>query len=308
MVAAWPGMGNVAFGAAMYLKETLNAEKFAEIEPQDIYYKTGVQIREGVIDIPALPQSDFFLYRDPNGKHDLIIFIGESQPVMEKEFELAERVVEMALEYRVHQIITFAATPVNITHKVDPGVWGVTTDKNLQKDLVRLGVKIMTVGHIGGLNGLLLGVAKEAGLHGLCLLGEIPFYTAKIENPKSSLSILKVFMQHGNIAIDLDGLVQMAKFVEEEVEKVSKTTKQTLLGSDADIAPGREAVYEAAQGEEDEAAEEIGPEVRERIELLFDAAMQDISRAVDLKEELDRWGLFPEYEDRFLDLFGERNL
>ena len=34
MVAAWPGMGNVAFGAAIYLKETLNAEKFAEIEPQ----------------------------------------------------------------------------------------------------------------------------------------------------------------------------------------------------------------------------------------------------------------------------------
>ena len=48
--------------------------------------------------------------------------------------------------------------------------------------------------------------------------------------------------------------------------------------------------------------------MRERIELLFDTAMQDISRAADLKNELDRWGLFSEYEDRFLDLFGERNL
>ncbi len=308
MVAAWPGMGNVAFGAAMYLKETLNAEKFAEIEPQDVYYKTGVQIREGVVDIPALPMSDFFIYRDPKGKHDLIIFIGESQPVMEKEFDLAERVVEMALEYKMEQVITFAATPVNITHRVDPGVWGVTTDKGLQKELTRLGVKIMTVGHIGGLNGLLLGVAKEAGLQGLCLLGEIPFYTAKIENPKSSFSILKVFMQYRDVEIDLDGLLQMARFVEEEVEKVSKTTKQTLLGADAAAVPGTEAVYEAVEGEKDETAEEIGPEVRERIELLFDAAIQDVSRAADLKDELDRWGLFPEYEDRFLDLFGERNL
>jgi proteasome assembly chaperone (PAC2) family protein len=301
-------MGNVAFGAAMYLKETLEAEKFAEIEPQDIYYKTGVQIREGVIDIPALPKSEFFLYREPDGKHDLIIFIGESQPVMEKEYELAERVVEMALEYNVEQMITFAATPVNITHKVDPGVWGVTTEKALQKELGKLGVKIMTVGHIGGLNGLLLGVAKEAGLQGLCLLGEIPFYTAKIENPKSSLSILKVFMKYKHIELDLDGLLQMAKFVEEEVEKVSKTTKQTLLGSDAAGVAGAEAVYEAVEGEKEEAVEEVGPETRERIELLFDAAVQDISRAADLKEELDRWGLFPEYEDRFLDLFGERNL
>ena len=108
--------------------------------------------------------------------------------------------------------------------------------------------------------------------------------------------------------IDLDGLLQMAKFVEEEVEKVSKTTKQTLLGTDAAVEPGTEAVYEAVEGETDEAAEGIGPEVRERIELLFNAAMQDISRAADLKDELDRWGLFPEYEDRFLDLFGKRNL
>ena len=43
-------------------------------------------------------------------------------------------------------------------------------------------------------------------------------------------------------------------------------------------------------------------------EFLFDAASQDISKAGDLKEELDQWGLFQEYEDRFLDLFGQSNL
>ncbi len=309
LVAAWPGMGNVAFGAAMYLKETLNAEKFAEIQPEDIFYKTGVQIREGVVDIPDLPKNEFFFYTNPNGDHDLIIFIGESQPVMEKEFDLARRVVEVAVQYRVEEAITFAATPVNITHREDPGVWGVTTEPGLQEILRKLDVKIMTAGHIGGLNGLLLGVAKEAGLQGLCLLGEIPFYTAKIENPKSSLSILRVLMKYHKIEIDLDGLMQMARFVEEEVEKVSKTTKQTLLGTDETGASGDEAVYEVTEGDDrEEPAEGVVPEIRERIELLFDAAIQDISRAADLKEELDRWGLFSEYEDRFLDLFGKRNL
>jgi len=152
-------------------------------------------------------------------------------------------------------------------------------------------------------------LAKEAGLQGLCLLGEIPFYTAKIENPKSSLSILRVFIKYREIEIDLDGLLQMAKFVEEEVEKVSKTTKQTLLGAEETAESGTETVYEVTEGEnKEEASEKIVPEVRERIEFLFDAAAQDISKAADLKEELDRWGLFPEYEDRFLDLFGKRNL
>jgi len=309
LVAAWPGMGNVAFGAAMYLKETLNAEKFAEIQPEDIFYRTGVQIRDGIVDIPDLPKNEFFFYTNPSGDHDLIIFIGESQPVMEKEYDLAWRVVEVAVQYSVEQVITFAATPVNITHRSDPGVWGVTTEPELQETLRKLEVKIMTAGHIGGLNGLLLGVAKEAGLQGLCLLGEIPFYTAKIENPKSSLSILRVLMKYHKIEIDLEGLMQMARFVEEEVEKVSKTTKQTLLGTDETGESGDEAVYEVTEGDDrEESTEGVVPEIRERIELLFDAAIQDISRAADLKEELDRWGLFSEYEDRFLDLFGKRNL
>ncbi|MDY6833665.1 MAG: hypothetical protein SVY53_02545 [Chloroflexota bacterium] len=39
------------------------------------------------------------------------------------------------------------------------------------------------------------------------------------------------------------------------------------------------------------------------IENLFKQAEVDVSRATELKQELDRWGFFYEYEDRFLDLF-----
>jgi proteasome assembly chaperone (PAC2) family protein len=306
LIAAWPGMGNVAFGGAMYLKETLQAKKFAEIDSQDIFYRTGVVIREGIVDIPDLPKSEFYHYPNPKGGNDLVIFIGEAQPVMEKEYELAKRVVEVAVHLQVKEVITFAATPVNISHRADPGVWGVATEPGIQQALKQFKVRVMSAGHIGGLNGLLLGVAKDAGLRGLCLLGEIPFYTAKIENPKSSLSILRVLMEYKGVEIDLDGLSQMAKFVEEEVEKVSKSTKQTILGDE-------ERIIEPAEGEKEDTIPEISPEavpadVRERIEYLFGAAGRDISKAAALKEELDQWGLFHEYEDRFLDLFGKGNL
>jgi len=302
LVAAWPGMGNVAFGAASYLRENLKAVKFADIEPEDVFYQTGVQIREGLLDIPGLPQSEFYFYRDPEGRNDIIIFIGESQPVMEKEYELARRVVEVAVLLKVNELITFAATPVNITHRSEPGVWGVATDGELLSALPSLGVKVMDAGHIGGLNGLLLGVGKESGIHGICLLGEIPFYTAKIENPKSSLAILKVFMKYKHISLGLDGLTQMAHFVEEEVEKVSKTTKQTFFGNEE--AGDSKQDYESGKEE----TETVTDEVRKRIERLFEAAAEDISKAGELKRELDRWSLFVEYEDRFLDLFGRKNL
>jgi len=43
--------------------------------------------------------------------------------------------------------------------------------------------------------------------------------------------------------------------------------------------------------------------VKEKIESLFVAAKTDISKAHQLKAELDKWNVYREYEDRFLDLF-----
>lgn len=36
---------------------------------------------------------------------------------------------------------------------------------------------------------------------------------------------------------------------------------------------------------------------------MFQEAREDRAKAVRLKEELDRLGVYPAYEDRFLDLF-----
>ena len=43
--------------------------------------------------------------------------------------------------------------------------------------------------------------------------------------------------------------------------------------------------------------------VKERIEKLFIEARTDITKASELKAELDKWNAYKEYEDRFLDLF-----
>ena len=47
----------------------------------------------------------------------------------------------------------------------------------------------------------------------------------------------------------------------------------------------------------------LGDAGRQRINRLFTQAAKDRSKAFELKQELDRLGVFKEYEDRFLDLF-----
>ena len=45
---------------------------------------------------------------------------------------------------------------------------------------------------------------------------------------------------------------------------------------------------------------------RKKIETLFKEAQKDITQASKLKNELDRWNVYKEYEDRFLDLFKKK--
>ena len=46
--------------------------------------------------------------------------------------------------------------------------------------------------------------------------------------------------------------------------------------------------------------------VRVRLDAMFSAVKRGELNPSDLKAELDRWGVFREYEDRFLDLFRRR--
>jgi len=44
LVAAWPGMGNVALKAATYLREKLRAEEFGEIEADGFFHPVNASI------------------------------------------------------------------------------------------------------------------------------------------------------------------------------------------------------------------------------------------------------------------------
>jgi len=82
------------------------------------------------------------------------------------------------------------------------------------------GVGIMDQGTIGGLNGLLLAIAKERNIEGLCLLGDIPLYTTQMINPGASHAILAVLTRMLNLEIDLKRLILWAEDLRPEMDKL----------------------------------------------------------------------------------------
>jgi uncharacterized protein len=300
LLCAWPGMGEVAFKAATYLVDQLKAEEFAEIPPEDFFYLTGSIVQEGILNVPQFPYSKFYCWRNKTGENDLIIFISNAQPDLAKADDYCKRIIYIAKSFKVKTIISFAAMPQAIDHTQQSKVWFTATSKEINNILTKYNFELLSEGQISGMNGLFLGMAKREGFGGFCLLGEIPLYTIQIENPKASYAVLDALARILKIQIDFNNLIDQTRGMEGEINKLLDYLK---LGAppgpigEEDIERIKKSLTQLTK---------LPLSVKENIERLFTQAKADISKAKELKAELDKWSVYKEYEDRFLDLFKKK--
>jgi len=161
-----------------------------------------------------------------------------------------------------------------------------------------LGLSALPEGAISGMNGLFLGIAKREGLKGFCLLGGIPLYTIQIDNPKASYAVLNALSKISGLKIDLLGLSLQAKHMEAEINKLLDYLK---LGGQAAGPIGEDDIEKIKHSLSQ--LTKLPLSIKEKIEELFSLAKSDNLKAAELKAELDKWNVYKEYEDRFLDLF-----
>jgi len=211
LIAAWPGMGMLARMSADYLIQQLDAKQFAEIRSpsNDIYFKDGMG---------KLSQYRHRFYYSNGKQSDLIVCNGEIQPQSLSELqELANQVLDVAEEFGAKRVYTFAAVPN--PHDVKPRVFGVVNKPELVEFLRENGVQLVSGdGRITGLNGLLIGIAQQRKIEGICLLCEIRYLD--IPQPRSVQAVLNTLTKILGIEIDLSELERQAEEMEQKIEKI----------------------------------------------------------------------------------------
>ncbi|MDP2922945.1 MAG: PAC2 family protein [Candidatus Omnitrophota bacterium] len=302
-IAAWPGMGEVAYRSVLFLREVMGFKLFAKLEATEFFKPAAILVDKGIVGLPTMP-AGFFYYVKGKNSNDIILFLGEAQPPLEHAELLSAAIIDFVKKYKAKSMFTFAAKPEPIDHRAESLVWIAGTDEDILKEFGRFNLKILEEGQISGLNGIILGVGKKLGLKGACLLGEIPFYTVQIENPKATASILKVINEYLNLNLNLSPLTERSKFIEGEIDKlvsylkgeVTEPTSTPLSEEDIERLKKDLATYT-----------KLPQSAREKIENLFKEAQKDIAQANKLKDELDHWNVYKEYEDKFLDLFKKKD-
>jgi len=208
MIAAWPGMGYLAKISADYLRRRLKAELFAEIT----YFQNAIVYKDSLAELPPLNHR---FYAVPG--RDLMICVGDAQPsTPEEALRLAERVVDVAERFNVRRIYTMAAYPND--YPEEPQVYGVYTDEGLKDELERHGVGFIEgEGAVNGLNGILIGVARNRGIEGVCLMGEIKY--ANVPQHLSSKAVLEKLTAILGLEIDMTQLEKRAEKIDASIRR-----------------------------------------------------------------------------------------
>jgi len=126
-------------------------------------------------------------------------------------------------------------------------------------------------------------------------------YTIQIENPRASYAVLEALCRILKLELDLNTLLEQAQTMETEINKLMDFLKlgpqSSPIGED-EIERIKKSLGQLTR---------LPSSVKEKIEKLFFQVKTDISKAAELKSELDKWNVYKDYEDRFLDLFKKKN-
>jgi len=219
LLAAWPGVSNVATITASYLKSKLAFKELGEINAAYFFDPIGVLARNNVVEAPQFPLSRFYYWKNKGG-HDLILFIGDDQPAT-NTYELANCVLDLATRFNASRVYTFAAALTRIHHTEPSRVWGVATSPDLISELKQHDLLKNSALQIAGLNGTLMGVAKERNIEGICLVSEVSNYTSRIDNPMAALAITQGLIKMLDIKIDLNELAERAAETRERLKEMA---------------------------------------------------------------------------------------
>ena len=185
-VQGLPGFGNVGKIAVHLLTKFCSAKPFMELYSPSFPDYVSVSSKG----ICHLPRYEF--YAAPMEKNDFIIMTGDTQPSFDDvlaHYSICTDVLEVVKKNGCSLIVTIGGMPMT---EEKAQVYVAATSAKLAQEFMDKGAIIYSKGRIMGATGLMLGLAKEEGLDGVCLLGATSGFRA---DRGAGFSVFKFLMK-----------------------------------------------------------------------------------------------------------------
>ncbi len=222
-----PGIGLVGKISVDYLLKQFKARKIALIFSDS--FPPSVHTKSGLIN---LIHDELYAFKFD--KKDYLFLVGPVQPSLDarigmgqEHHEFAATLVKAVEGIGVKKIFTLAG--INIGNKrmeKEPGVIVAATNKNLLAWFKEVGAKSdKKEGLISGAAGLLLGIAKERGLEGACLMGETNSNLIYGDHG-SAKTLVEMLVKRFGFKVDMTDIVEDSKNIESAFKQLAEQFEQ----------------------------------------------------------------------------------
>src|SRR3989475_8017924 len=200
----WNDAAESATTAARYLATAVNAEKFAEIDPEEFYhfgltrpyvrFKAGSETEREVV----WPATEFSIAQSPDLPRDIIVGVAPEQHLKWRGY--CEAILEITRATETSLVLTLGALLAEVPHTRPVRLVGGASDPELA---ARLGIRPTKYEGPTGIVGVLNTACRERGMTTASLWANVPHYISGIENPKASLALLRRVSMLFGMEVDL---------------------------------------------------------------------------------------------------------
>ena len=216
--SGWNDAGDAASAALTFIGESLKAERFARIDPEEFYdfQSTRPQISfndEGKREI-TWPGIEIYAARVPRAPRDLILVQGPEPSMRWKSF--CGHIIDLAEALGTQLIVTMGALLADVPHSRPVAITGLASDAGLVE---KLAVAETTYEGPTGIVGVLHTACGEAGLPAASLWASVPHYVAAAPNPKAALALVRKIESLVAVSVDATDLENATGDYERQVSR-----------------------------------------------------------------------------------------
>ncbi len=224
MLLAWSGWNDAAEAATAAIRvlaTAWNAEKFAEIDPEEFFhfglsrpyvrFKSGSETEREVV----WPTTDFSIARSPALSRDVILGVAPEPHLRWRTYCAA--VLELANRCEVNLVLTLGALLAAVPHTKPVRLVGGASDPELA---ARLGLRSTRYEGPTGIVGVLNAICRERGVPVASLWANVPHYVTGVENPRAALAIVRRVLSFLPAELDLGELTEAAKQFDDNLREV----------------------------------------------------------------------------------------
>jgi predicted ATP-grasp superfamily ATP-dependent carboligase len=239
----WNDAGDAASSAVQFLGSSLQAERFARMDPEEFFdfqaTRPKIELVDGRTRRITWPSLDFYAARVPRAPRDLILVSGPEPSMRWRTF--CRYVAELAEALGTQLVVTLGALLADVPHSRSVPITGLATDDALVE---RLGLPQTSYEGPTGIVGVLHGACQEAGLPSASLWASVPHYVAAAPNPKAALALVRRLESLVGVSVDAGELEGAAADYERQVS--------AAVSSDPEVQAFVERLERAAAEEEPE--------------------------------------------------------